>query len=132
MGVVTRTLKRNGERTLVWVGADHPMANGDGYVYEHRLVMSEELGRPLDPREVVHHRNGDPADNRIENLELLPSQAEHLALHNRQDPNRPLDRFAKDWDACRECGSEERRHQGHGLCCNCYMRRAKAGRSVED
>ena len=48
----------------------HPMAASDGYLFEHRLKMSEFLGRNLFRDETVHHKNGNRSDNRIENLEL--------------------------------------------------------------
>jgi hypothetical protein len=45
-------------------------ASKTGYLPEHRLVMEEILGRALRKEEHVHHKNGQRADNRPENLEL--------------------------------------------------------------
>lgn len=56
----------------VWM-PEHENSRGGGYVSEHRLVMSKMIGRPLDKKENVHHKNGDRSDNRPENLELWVS-----------------------------------------------------------
>jgi len=41
-----------------------------GWALEHRLVMEQKLGRPLEKHETVHHRDGNRAHNQDENLEL--------------------------------------------------------------
>jgi hypothetical protein len=65
---ITSRVNAGGYRTVY--NPDHPMANTGGFVFEHRLVMAEHLGRNLLESENVHHINGDKLDNRIQNLEL--------------------------------------------------------------
>lgn len=40
------------------------------YIFEHRLVMAEMLGRALLPGETVHHIDGDRSNNDPSNLQL--------------------------------------------------------------
>ena len=67
----------------VLVGTDCPGADGEGHIFEHRLVMQEALGRPLRDDEVVHHINGIKTDNRLENLTVM-TRVEHNEHHKRR------------------------------------------------
>ena len=62
-----------------------------------RILMEEKLGRPLEPYEDVHHKDGNYNNNSKENLELQ-IHGEHQRLHNIK---------YKDITAiCQVCGKE--------------------------
>ena len=55
----------------------HPHCNSGGYVREHRLAMERHLGRYLRPEEIVHHLDGNRANNDPSNLQLYESNSAH-------------------------------------------------------
>lgn len=104
---ISRVIRKYGQARPTPTGANHPnwkggryvdsagyvrvllspgdplrsMALKEGHVLEHRVVMARSLGRPLAPRETVHHINGDRSDNRLENLQIRHgSHGKHSAF----------------------------------------------------
>lgn len=81
---------------LVRVAHDFPHSFGSPgmrkyrYAYEHIVVMVAHIGRAMRDDEVVHHRNGNRSDNRLENLELTTRGA-----HARGHANSPSARDLK-------------------------------------
>ena len=68
---------------------DHPYRDKQNYVREHRLIMEKHIKRYLYSWEVIHHKNEIIDDNRLENLEIIHSNAEHSRRHKL---GRPLPR----------------------------------------
>lgn len=81
-GRVYSTPKRrlDGKGYIFLYRPNHQMANNTGYIFEHRLVMAEYLGRMLDRSEIVHHKDGNRQNNIIENLEIT-NRKDHLKIH---------------------------------------------------
>lgn len=58
----------------------HPHATTNDWAREHRVIMSNLLGRPLRRDEVVHHKDGNRSNNESGNLELL-TKGQHVRVH---------------------------------------------------
>src|SRR3990167_11502147 len=51
-------------------------------IFEHRYVMEKALNRRLGRFEIIHHKNHDRLDNRLENLELT-NPSKHGLTHSK-------------------------------------------------
>ena len=54
-------------------------ASGD-FVFQHRKVIEDAIGRPLRKTEMVHHVDGDKLNNSLDNLHVC-SSSDHTKLH---------------------------------------------------
>lgn len=48
---------------------------------EHRYLMEKIIGRKLNKGEVVHHIDGNPKNNSLNNLRLFKNNSEHIIFH---------------------------------------------------
>ena len=115
--------------------------------YLHRITMEVALGRRLLPTEVVHHKDGNGRNNRLENLQLC-TRKEHRVIHAKMDTVRdgfdpethaycsmcktyhPKEMFPKSknrWNGvhnlCKSCVSQYKRDRGYNV--NKFDDRAK-------
>ena len=73
-----------------------------GYVYEHRFVIEQKIGRILESFEDVHHINGIKHDNRLINLALL-THKEHLRQETKLRHDNGWKPYLKNLH-CSKCG----------------------------
>lgn len=78
---------------------NHPHIPKSRYASEHRLIMEKHLGRYLKQDEVVHHINGNKADNRLENLRVM-TRSDHISLHHKGKSNSKVE------VSCHSCGKK--------------------------
>ena len=66
------------------------MADVRGYVYEHRIIAENKLGRELLPGEIVHHIDNNRKNNQPDNILVCKGIAEHKKEH------RPIDSMRRN------------------------------------
>jgi len=120
----------------------HAYKSGDheGWVYEHRKVASDAIGRELDRYEEVHHLDGDKSNNRANNL-LVLSRGQHAKLHHWLRNGAPgIERFGVDrvnsgkakavtsvarCEVCGNCLQAKQKRACSRECVNVLRRKAK-------
>lgn len=115
------SLQKIGNKNPTWKGGKHSDGRGyirmtvspGVYIFEHRYLIEQKLGRKLDKNEHVHHINGIKTDNRLENL-IVMVKSKHHSMHQRKQFNCDIE----------EC---DKPHRSKGLCAYHYNKRLLEG-----
>ena len=76
------------------------ISTGEGQKREHRIIVEQVIGRELSPDEIVHHIDGNRANNNPDNLMIFPNHRTHAEHHAalRAEEQKDKGKF------CRKCG----------------------------
>lgn len=88
------------------------------WVAQHRLVTNT-----TDSKIHVHHKDHNPLNNALENLEVLTASV-HASMHRRL----PEHQWAKNYIRCTVCLTTDRSHHSGGLCALCLSRQRNGSR----
>ena len=101
---------RTGNKNYNWKGGLH--MRKDGYVqvsagkkrlYHHRIVFEQAIGRKLKPKTAIHHIDGNPANNELENLYMFRTNKMHKrveAFLTKHNINNKLKTNYKNYELC--------------------------------
>jgi len=74
---------------MMW-NPEHHRSNSKGYVMNAILVIEEKIGRKIEENEVVHHKNEDRSDDRLENLQLMTDHDHKFHHIKKNKPSRGM------------------------------------------
>lgn len=119
-----RTIRSDGYAIVYHPGWPSAWKSGKnkGWVMEHKYVIEKSIGRLLTRSDIVHHKNHDRSDNRIENLELMNRRS-----HARKHAEEAGKQIGKQ--LCSICGRETTYSTGNkrriNYCLDCFRKMSK-------
>ena len=90
--------------------SEHPQADIHGYIFEHRFIMEQKLGRMLFGGEIVHHIDGNKQNNSPENLILTRHGLHEKEYHSTPRKKRvfcPCGNITIERHVCHSCYKRE-------------------------
>ena len=75
-------------------------SKGPGYSRHKARQIMKELHPDLKSTDIIHHKDRNPFNNNIDNLQIMASHKEHLSLHaklNKEFPNSKNSLDAKEY-----------------------------------